>query len=83
MMERWHARKNFDSPAHCRTERENSVQFHELVRPHAGIGGMTPSDSLIEKFDPQKPQTALGILLSMRKEWLFSRPLMRGLQNHF
>ena len=53
LMELWHEKTRFDSSAHRKTELKRFLNFYNGVRPHSGIGGLTPEEKLIEYFYPE------------------------------
>lgn len=54
IMELWHDKTRFASSAHRKTELKRFLNFYNGVRPHKGIGGLTPEEKLIEYFYPEK-----------------------------
>jgi len=52
IMEIWHEKTVFASPAHRKTELIRFVNFYTTVKPHACIGNMTPMEKLISYFYP-------------------------------
>lgn len=54
MMEMWHDKTKFTSSAHRKTELVRFINFYNGVKPHKGIGGLTPEEKLKEYFHPLK-----------------------------
>ena len=54
IMELWHNKTRFACSAHGKTELKRFLNFYNGVRPHKGIGGLTPEEKLIEYFYPEK-----------------------------
>jgi len=54
LMDLWHDKTRFDSSAHRKTELKRFLNYYNGVRPHKGIGGLTPEEKLIEYFYPEK-----------------------------
>ncbi len=54
LMEMWHIKTKFNSPAHRKTELKRFVNFYNCVKPHASLDGLTPIEKLIEYFFPDK-----------------------------
>jgi transposase InsO family protein len=54
IMELWHDKTRFASSIHRKTELKRFLNFYNGVRPHKGIGGLTPEEKLIEYFYPEK-----------------------------
>jgi len=54
IMELWHNKTHFQSSAHRKAELKRFVNYYNGVRPHKGIGGLTPEEKLIEYFFPEK-----------------------------
>jgi transposase InsO family protein len=53
IMELWHEKTRFDSSAHRKTELSRFLNYYNGVRPHKGIGGLTPEVKLINYFCPE------------------------------
>ena len=54
LMEMWHNKTKFNSPAHRKNELKRFVNFYNGVKPHASLNGFTPIEKLIEYFFPDK-----------------------------
>ena len=54
IMELWHEKTRFSSMAHRQNELRRFINFYNGVRPHKGIGGLTPEEKLLEYFYPEK-----------------------------
>jgi transposase InsO family protein len=54
IMELWHQQTVFSSTAHRQNELRRFVNFYNGVKPHKGIGGLTPEEKLIQYFYPEK-----------------------------
>jgi len=54
IMDMWHKKTRFCSSAHRKTELIRFINYYNGVRPHKGIGGLTPEEKLIEYFYPDK-----------------------------
>ncbi len=54
IMELWHHKTHFVSSAHRKNELRRFINFYNGVRPHKGIGGLTPEEKLIQYFYPEK-----------------------------
>ena len=54
LMDLWHDKTRFNSSAHRKTELKRFLNYYNGVRPHKGIGGLTPEEKLIEYFYPEK-----------------------------
>ena len=54
LMELWHDKTRFESSAHRKTELKRFLNYYNGVRPHKGIGGVTPEEKLIQYFYPEK-----------------------------
>lgn len=54
IMELWHDKTRFNSSAHRKTELKRFLNYYNGVRPHKGIGGLTPEEKLIAYFYPEK-----------------------------
>ncbi|TLN09864.1 IS481 family transposase [bacterium] len=54
LIELWHDKTRFNSSAHRKSELKRFLNFYNGVRPHKGIGGLTPEEKLIEYFYPEK-----------------------------
>ena len=54
IMELWHEKTHFSSPAHRQNELRRFINFYNGVRPHKAIGGLTPEEKLIQYFYPEK-----------------------------
>lgn len=53
IMELWHDKTRFSSPVHRKTELKRFINYYNGVRPHKGIGGLTPEEKLLEYFYPE------------------------------
>ena len=53
LMEMWHQKTSFKSRIHRRTELIRFVNYYNTVKPHKGIGNMTPLEKLIQYFYPE------------------------------
>lgn len=53
LMEMWHEKTIFSSRVHRQTELRRFVNWYNTVKPHAGIGNMTPEEKLLEYFYPK------------------------------
>ena len=54
IMDMWHNKTHFQSSAHRKNELKRFIRFYNGVKPHKGIGGMTPEEKLIQYFFPDK-----------------------------
>jgi transposase InsO family protein len=54
LMEMWHEKTQFQSSAHRKTELIRFINFYNGVKPHKGIGGLTPEEKLKQYFYPDK-----------------------------
>jgi transposase InsO family protein len=52
VMQMWHDRHRFMTPAHRSTELIRFVNYYNSVKPHASIGGLTPMEKLLDYFFP-------------------------------
>ena len=48
----WHSSHRFNSPAHRANELKRFINYYNWVRPHKGIGGLTPGEQLLNYFYP-------------------------------
>jgi transposase InsO family protein len=53
-MELWHQKTHFSSSAHRQNELKRFINYYNGVKPHKGIGGLTPEEKLIQYFFPEK-----------------------------
>jgi len=54
IMELWHQKTHFSSSAHRQNELKRFINYYNGVKPHKGIGGLTPEEKLIQYFFPEK-----------------------------
>jgi len=54
IMELWHDKTRFCSPAHRKTELKRFINFYNGVKPHKEIDGLTPEEKLLQYFYPDK-----------------------------
>lgn len=54
LMEMWHDKTRFKNRTHRLKELKRFVNWYNTVKPHAGIGGSTPEEKLLEYFYPEK-----------------------------
>ena len=54
ILEMWHQKTRFKSRAHRQTELIRFVNFYNTVKPHKGLNGSTPMETLINYFYPQE-----------------------------
>jgi transposase InsO family protein len=54
IMELWHQKTHFSSLAHRKNELRRFINYYNGVKPHKGIGGLTPEEKLIQYFFPEK-----------------------------
>jgi len=54
IMDLWHSKTHFSSSAHRKNELRRFINYYNGVKPHKGIGGLTPEEKLIEYFYPEK-----------------------------
>lgn len=52
LMELWHTKTTFKNREHRKKELIRFVNYYNTVKPHAGIGGDTPLEKLIQYFYP-------------------------------
>ena len=53
IMELWHHKTHFSSSAHRKNELWRFINYYNGVKPHKGIGGLTPEEKLIQYFFPK------------------------------
>ena len=46
----WHNSHRFNSSAHRKNELKRFINYYNWVKPHKGIGGLTPGEKLIDYF---------------------------------
>lgn len=54
IMEMWHNKYHFNSSAHRKTELIRFINFYNSVKPHQSLNGLTPIETLINYFFPNK-----------------------------
>ncbi len=54
IMDMWHNKTQFSSSAHRKNELRRFINYYNGVKPHKGIGGLTPEEKLLEYFYPEK-----------------------------
>jgi len=54
IMNIWHDKTRFNSSAHRKDELKRFVNYHNGVKPHKGIDGLTPGEKSIGYFYPGK-----------------------------
>lgn len=54
ILEMWHDQTEFKSRIHRRQELIRFVNYYNTVKPHKGIGNLTPMEKLINYFYPQE-----------------------------
>ena len=54
LMEMWHNKTKFKNREHRLKELKRFVNWYNTVKPHAGIGGLTPEEKLLEYFYPDE-----------------------------
>ncbi|MCK5738624.1 transposase family protein [bacterium] len=54
LMEMWHQKTRFNSSAHRKTELIRFINYYNGVKPHKGIGGITPEEKLKLYFQPDE-----------------------------
>lgn len=58
LMEMWHNKIEFQSPAHRKKELVRFINYYNLVKPHKSIDGLTPMEKLIAYFFPKSVNNA-------------------------
>jgi len=53
LMEMWHEKTVFKNRIHRKTELIRFVNFYNTVKPHKGIGNLTPMEKLLQYFYPE------------------------------
>lgn len=54
LMDMWHKKTEFKSRQYRKMELVRFVNYYNSVKPHQGIGNLTPMEKLIEYFYPEK-----------------------------
>ena len=54
IMDLWHNKTRFSSSTHRQNELRRFINYYNEVKPHKGIGGLTPEEKLIQYFYPAK-----------------------------
>jgi len=53
IMEMWHQKTHFASPAHRKTELIRFVNYYNSLKPHSSLNALTPIEKLIDYFYPE------------------------------